>query len=141
MHPASWRVTLLEALLVCGAATATSRERNYFNDMAQWHNRDAYLAAADRVAATGCDLVGSDINRNQLEYPFQALLRARNSKVRFVHVGVRNASARYASQPEPQPCAVFCPDCAGIPEKAAEYRGIGPPLVIGQFLLFLREHT
>jgi hypothetical protein len=117
----------------------TSRDRNYFNDMVQWNNSGSYLAAVDPIAAAGCATIGIDINRNQLEYPFQALLRERNPAVRFVHVGVKNVSARYASQPAPRPCAVLCADCAGIPEKVAEYRALGPPLTIGRFLLFLQK--
>jgi len=63
-----------------------------------------------------------------LEYPFQALLRERNPAVRFWHVGVDHPA---------RPCAVFCPDCAGVPGKADSYRYIGPPIEIGHFLLFL----
>lgn len=83
------------------------RDLQYFNDMTQWNNRGLYIDAVDRIAATGCSTVGIDITQNQLEYPFQALLIQRNPSVRFVHVGVRNASARYASAADPQPCAVF----------------------------------
>lgn len=63
------------------------RRDAYFNDMAQWNNRRWYLDAVDRVAAMGCDTVTIDITRNQLEYPFQALLRERNPRVRFQHYG------------------------------------------------------
>ena len=83
------------------------RELQYFNDMGQWHNRDTYFAEVERIAATGCRLVGVDINENQLEYPFQALLLRKNPQVRFVHVNVSNPSARYAATPQPEPCAVF----------------------------------
>ncbi len=63
------------------------RDRAYFTDMAQWNNVDWYLEAVERVAATHCDTVTVDISRNQLEYPFQALLRERNPRVRFQHYG------------------------------------------------------
>jgi hypothetical protein len=116
----------------------TTRDDNYFRDMTQWNNRDSYLTAVDLTARSGCSTVGIDINRNQLEYPFQALLRERNPAVRFQHTGVENASARYIPADQPRPCAVFCPDCAGISRKLAQYSDIGPPTEIGHFLLFLR---
>jgi hypothetical protein len=106
----------------------TARDDNYFRDMTQWDNRASYLSAVDLTARSGCTTVGIDIARNQLEYPFQALLLERNPAVRFWHVGVDHP---------PRPCAVFCPDCAGVPGKAELYVGIGPPIEIGHFLLFL----
>jgi hypothetical protein len=65
----------------------TSRDMNYFADMGQWNNRASYLEAVDRAARSGCNFVGIDISENQLEYPFQALLRERNPRVRFTHSG------------------------------------------------------
>lgn len=106
----------------------SSRDDNYFRDMAQWDNRASYLSAVDLTARSGCSTVGIDISRNQLEYPFQALLRERHPGVRFWHVGMGHPA---------RPCAVFCPDCAGVPGKAAAYSDTGPPLEIGHFLLFL----
>jgi hypothetical protein len=81
--------------------------------------------------------VGIDISRNQLEYPFQALLLERNPNVRFVHTGVENASARYYPAKQPRVCAVFCPDCAGLADKVAQYSGVGAPITLEHFLLFL----
>jgi hypothetical protein len=75
--------------------------------MTQWNNRDFYFAAADRIAATGCELVGIDITLNQLEYPLQTLLLERNRQIRFVHVNVTNASLRYILPNDPPPCTVF----------------------------------
>lgn len=118
---------------------AAPRDRNYFNDMSQWHNREAYFTAVERTAASRCELVGIDISRNQVEYPFQALLREKNPRIRFVHVGVANASLRYAPHQMPQPCAVFCPDCADLAEKTAAYGALGAPIAIDRFLLFLRR--
>jgi hypothetical protein len=115
----------------------TSRQDGYFADMSQWDNRASYLPAIDLTARSGCRTVGIDISRNQLEYPFQALLLERNPNVRFVHTGVENASARYYPAIRPRVCAVFCPDCAGLADKVARYSGIGPPIPIGHFLLFL----
>ena len=118
---------------------ATSRDDNYFRDMAQWDNRASYLSAVDLTARSGCAEVGIDINQNQLEYPFQALLRERHPAVRFLHTGVENASARYTPPDQPRPCAVLCLDCAGIPRRIALYSRLGPPVEIGRFLLFLPE--
>ena len=118
---------------------ATARDDNYFSDMGQWNNHASYLESVDRTARSGCTLVGLDISQNQLEYPFQALLRERNSQVRFVHTGVANASARYAASGAPPPCAVLCPDCIANQRKIALYRELGPPIEIGRFLLFLKQ--
>jgi hypothetical protein len=107
---------------------AATRDDNYFRDMTQWDNRASYQSAVHLTARSGCGTVGIDISRNQLEYPYQALLRERNPAVRFWHVGVDHPA---------RPCAVFCPDCAGVAGKAEAYREIGPPIEIGHFLLFL----
>lgn len=80
------------------------RELAYFNDLTQFHSRDFLLGEVDRVAAGGCEVVGVDINQNQLEYPLQALLREKNPRIRFVHVNVNNASRRYARPDDPAPC-------------------------------------
>jgi hypothetical protein len=112
----------------------TKRDDNYFSDMGQWHSQASYLEAVARTAQAGCLLVGIDINRNQLEYPYQALLRERLPGVRFVHTGVVNASARYQPSAAPKPCAVFCPDCAAIPQKSALY---GDAIQLDRSLLFL----
>jgi len=117
----------------------TKREDNYFADLVQSDNRPSYLAAIDLTTRSGCRMVGIDICQNPLEYPFQALLRERDHKVRFVHIGVENASLRYAPTNAPEPCAVFCPDCAGIEKKLALYGGIGPPIVLDHFVLFLER--
>ncbi len=119
----------------------THRDDNYFNDMSQWNNRPSYVEAVERVAQSGCGLVGIDISRNQLEYPFQALLRERNPGVRFVHPGVDNPSERYYPRDPPQPCAVLCPDCGGVESKLRAYRNFGPPITIGRFLLLLKQRT
>ncbi len=115
----------------------TARADNYFSDMVQWNNRASYLESVDRTARSRCTTVGIDISENQLEYPFQALLRERNPEVKFVHTGVENATTRYAPPNAPEPCAVLCPDCIGNQKKLALYGWIGPPVTIGRFLLFL----
>jgi hypothetical protein len=87
----------------------TPREEQYFNDMVQFGSRAAYEAAVELVVATGCRIVGIDINNNQLEYPLQVLLRGRIPDVKFVHSNVRNVSYRYL-QPVPEvPCAITFP--------------------------------
>jgi hypothetical protein len=113
----------------------TPRPLAYFNDMAQWNNRASYLEAVNLTAASGCNLVGVDLERNHLEYPFQALLRERNPSVRFMHVSVGNPSARYAL-PDAQPCAVLCLDCAGMEAKIEEHGPGRKVHEIGRFLLF-----
>jgi hypothetical protein len=117
---------------------STARDDDYFSDMGQWNNRTSYLESVERTARSGCAEIGLDISENQLEYPFQALLRERNPAVHFVHTGVTNASARYADAGAPPPCAVLCPDCAGNQRKSALYGAIGPPIEIGRFLLLVR---
>jgi hypothetical protein len=109
----------------------TARDDNYFRDMVQWNNRASYLESVDRTARSGCATVGIDISENQLEYPFQVLLRQRHREVEFVHTGVEPSP--------PQPCAVLCPDCIGNQKKIAMYSSIGPPAEIGRFLLFLSQ--
>jgi hypothetical protein len=81
--------------------------------------------------------VGIDASENQLEYPFQVLLRQRVPAVRFVHTGVENPSVRYTEPKAPAPCAVLCLDCIANQKKIAMYQPVGEPLVIGRFLLFL----
>ena len=108
----------------------TARNDNYFSDMGQWNNQASYLESVRRVAASGCNTVGIDIGENQLEYPFQALLRQRNRAVHFVHTGVASAP------PREKPCAVLCLDCIANQQKIARYRDIAPPVEIGRFLLF-----
>jgi hypothetical protein len=83
------------------------RDLQYFNDLTQFHNRDLYLTAVDHFAALNCRVIGIDINQNQLEYPFQALLLEKDPHIRFVHVNVNNPSTRYARPDDPQPCAIF----------------------------------
>jgi hypothetical protein len=106
------------------------RDDDYFRDMGQFHNQEFYVESVDRVAQSGCDLVGIDISEFALEYPFQVLLRERRPQVRFVHTGVPGA--------ESHPCAVLCLECAGKEKKVAMYSGVGPPVEIGRFMLFLK---
>jgi hypothetical protein len=102
------------------------RDDDYFRDMGQWNNRASYLESVERVARSGCGYVGLDISENQLEYPFQALLKERRPNTQFVHTEAGG-----------KPCAVLCLDCIGNQQKIAKYAGLGPPIEVGRFLLFL----
>jgi hypothetical protein len=115
----------------------TPRQLLYFNDMGQWNNRASYLAAVDKVAASGCARVGVDITMNHVEYPFQVLLREKDPAVRFLHTGVQNASAKYGQNGNERPCAVLCLDCAGVERKEKEYQAMGEIHRIGRFLLVM----
>ncbi len=115
----------------------TARDDNYFRDMVQWDYRASYLPTIDLAVRSGCDDVGIDINRDQLEYPFQAIVRERNPAVRFQHTGVRNVSARYTPPNPPHPCVIFCPDCGWLPSEAELYRDYAPPLEFAHFQIFL----
>jgi hypothetical protein len=95
--------------------------------MGQWGNSTSYLEAVEAAAQSRCELVGIDISENQLEYPFQALLRKRRPGVQFVHTGVGNA---------PGACAVLCLDCLGNQKKMAMYAVYGEPKTIGRFLFY-----
>ena len=114
----------------------TTRDRQYFNDMDQFENRAFIEQAVNDVAALHCDLVGIDINQFHVEYPFQALLRARNPRVRFMHSSVNNASSRYAREGA-APCAILCMECAGVKSRTESYAGFGAPRQIGRGLLYV----
>jgi hypothetical protein len=117
----------------------TSRDENYFRDMRQFGvGLPEYEHAANLVAASACSVVGIDNGPFQLEYPFAVLLLERNPKACFVHVGVTNATAKYAPAPAPQPCAVLCLGCAGRQEKLAQYRALGEPQQAGALLVYLK---
>ena len=98
----------------------TARDDNYFSDMVQWNNRASYLEAVARVAASGCHTVRIDIRENKLEYPFQALLRERDPRVRFTprRPGLRGVVSR------------LCRAAGG------QRAGLGRPITIGNFLLY-----
>lgn len=115
------------------------RGLHYFDDMAQFDNRQSYLTALDKVAASSCRLVGIDNNVNPVAYPFQALLLEKHPETRFVHTGVTNVSLKYKPRYSGDPCAVLCIDCVDLPGKGKPYAYLGKPLVIGRFLLFLRQ--
>ena len=120
---------------------ALSRDAQYFADLGGMHNQDSYWRAVDLTARSGCQTVGIDSSENQLEYPFQVLLRQRAPGVRFVHTGVENPSARFADPHASAPCAVLCLDCLGNRQKVALYRQISDPQAIGRFLLFLSARS
>ncbi len=84
----------------------TSREDAYFNDLHEWNMQSQTLESVDVAARSGCLLVGIDTNDLQIEYPFEVLLKERNPRVQFVHVGVLNASRKYQKADAPRPCAI-----------------------------------
>ena len=114
-----------------------SRDDSYFSDMLPLHNREDYREAVDLAARSGCLTVGIDSSGDQPEYVFQALLRARNPAVRFLHTGIENASARYYPANSPRPCAVLCLEESDSPRMMALYASGRTPIVIGRLLLFL----
>jgi hypothetical protein len=110
------------------------REMQYFADMGQWRNRDSYLQAVDMLRRNQCGLIGIDITNLQLEYPIEALLHRR-----FVHVGVANASSKYAPPVAEKPCAVVCLDCVGDTARARLYSAFPRVETAGKFLVFTGE--
>jgi 4-amino-4-deoxy-L-arabinose transferase-like glycosyltransferase len=117
----------------------TSREANYFADLKWYVDPEEYRRAARLTIESKCKVVGVDNSQSELEYPLLALVQRADRGIRFVHVGVNNASARYARHPEPEPCVVVCLKCAGIPEKSRQYRWLGNPVAVGRSLLFIGE--
>jgi hypothetical protein len=84
----------------------TSRDEAYFNDLHEWNMQTQTLESVDVTARTGCLLVGIDTNDLQIEYPFEVLLKERNPRVQFVHVGVLNTSRKYQKADAPPPCTI-----------------------------------
>ena len=119
----------------------TPRDEQYFMDMLPLNDRTWELRAMELTVRSACDSVGLDVSGDQAEYPFQALLRARNPKSRFIHTGVENASAKYYPAEIPKPCAVLCMNCVGNPTKIPKYEAIGNPIVLKRSLLFLKERV
>jgi hypothetical protein len=113
-----------------------ARDVQYFADLTQWRNRASYEGTVSLLEPLHCRTVGIDITNLQLEYPLQALLRERNAEVRFKHMGVQNASARYRPATDAKPCAVVCLDCAGDRKRVALYRDFSSTAVIGKFVVF-----
>jgi hypothetical protein len=117
----------------------TPRDQQYYMDMLPLNDRDWQLRAIEATVRSGCDSVGLDFSGDQAEYPFQALLRARSPGVRFMHVGVENASARYYPKEPPKLCAVLCMHCGGNQTKVERYEGLGKPIILERSLLFLKQ--
>jgi hypothetical protein len=115
------------------------RDEQYFSDMSQWHNRDSYRKAVDILARSNCETVGIDITNLQLEYPLQALLRARKPGIRFLHTGVQNASARYSQPTSASPCAIACLDCAGDPKRLRIYSDFPTAVAADKFVILFRR--
>ena len=98
----------------------------------------ANIAAASEVNRLNCGNVAFDSYAPQpasqlprspksfFVYPLFAMIHADGRTRTVWYTGVHNLSTRYAEyEHHPEPCAVVCLECAGIPEKWAEYRGVG----------------
>jgi hypothetical protein len=116
-----------------------AREDGYFADMTVYGNKNEYIEAVRRTLQSGCERVGIDDKVFPLEYPYEALLRAANPRIRFEHVGVMNASARYRQGGEPDVCVVLCLSCGDGPDVRGKFKSVGEPVVIGRSLLFVRK--
>lgn len=95
-----------------------------------------YVAVAQAVNQSGCGDVAIDSYMDDLQvthpmqsfvvYPLLALIHADGRTRTVSYTGVRNPSSRYRDQvPHPAPCMVVCLECANIPEKWNDYRGLG----------------
>jgi 4-amino-4-deoxy-L-arabinose transferase-like glycosyltransferase len=115
------------------------REDQYFADMTQWNNRDAYFAAVRALEGSACRIIGIDITNLQLEYPLQALVREARPDAQFVHTGVENVSRRYAPPAADVPCAVACLDCLGDDVRLMLYPDFPARVTAGKFVVLLRE--
>jgi hypothetical protein len=114
------------------------RDAQYFADMGQWGNREAYESTVERLAASRCSAIGIDANNLQLEYPLQALLRERRPEALFLHTGVENASVRYPPPVGAAPCTIVCLDCAGDRARLAPYTNFTHRTETGRFVLLDR---
>jgi hypothetical protein len=107
----------------------------YFNDQ---HEKaaEANIAAADAVNRLDCGSVGIDSYlkdsaikhspKSLFVYPVLAMIHPDGRTRSVWYTGVNNLTTRYANQaPHPAPCAVICLECAKVPAKWAEYRGVG----------------
>lgn len=98
----------------------------------------ANIAAAEAVNRLNCNNIAIDsyvsVPASQLPsspqsffvYPLFAMIHADGRARTVWYSGVHNWSNRYVDQEHhPAPCAVVCLECAGVPEKWAEYRSVG----------------
>ena len=109
----------------------------YFSDLHEMI-ASSHIAAADTVNKLNCSNVAIDsylaLPPSQMTtdplsfyvYPILAMIHADGRARRVWYTGVHNWSTRYqAGESHPPPCAVICLECAGIPEKWAEYQPLG----------------
>ena len=116
------------------------RDVQYFSDLREWKNEASYWTTVDLLGRTGCQTIGIDISTLTLEYPLQALLRARNPNILFVHTGVQNVSTRYAPPVNTPPCAVACLDCIGDTNRLALYSNFRKMTQVAKFAIFTSDH-
>jgi hypothetical protein len=86
-------------------------DTQYFADLTQIANVPRYRETIREAEATQCGLMGVDINIFQPEYPLLAIMREHNPNVRFIHINVKNASAKYAQPVTGEACATVCLEC------------------------------
>jgi hypothetical protein len=114
-----------------------SRSVMYFSDQHE-ALASANMAAAEAVNRLNCNdiaidsytpLAASEIYgspRSFYVYPLLAMIHADGGHRTVWYQGVHNWSNGYEEyERHPTPCAVICLDCARVPQKWAEYRGIG----------------
>ncbi len=115
------------------------RGAQYFADIGAWNDQSSYWKTVDILANSGCETIGIDITNLQLEYPLQALLRARRPGARFIHTGVQNVSGRYRQPVGRSPCAVACLDCAGDSQRLRLYADFPASARVDKFVIFLHQ--
>jgi 4-amino-4-deoxy-L-arabinose transferase-like glycosyltransferase len=121
------------------------RSELYFAD---FHQKDAesFIYAADFLNSFDCNDIAIDAYTPNVDllhspkswyvYPLFPLIHADGRTRKVWYTSVHNKSNRYADQfSHPAPCAVVCLDCADVPEKWAEYRGIGGRVSVFDYIV------
>lgn len=124
------------------------REFLYFSDQHE-ANAETYVAAVAAVHKLNCKDVAIDsyiesqsaVGNTPISfyvYPMLALLHVDGDRQRVWYSGVDNQSRHYGDWKSHQtPCAVICLDCARVPAKWAEYKGMGgQPEVFDYIVVF-----
>ena len=113
-----------------------SRQDLYFADLTPWNNKESYVQSAEFVAKIGCDIIGLDTNKYEIEYPLIALVRERKPWVQFVHTEVVNPSRKYPQPITAPPCAIVCLECAGDASRLENYSRFERSNTFGRFVVF-----
>jgi 4-amino-4-deoxy-L-arabinose transferase-like glycosyltransferase len=122
----------------------------YFNDQHE-DLTPSFIAAADFVNQTNCPNVAVEEYTNKAAseeedeksfyaYPIFPLIHADGRRRTVWYTGVRNLSMRYETRSRHgNACAVVCLDCVNVPQKWADYRGVGGRAsVYGYIVVFNR---